>query len=138
MAAALLRHALAAEPAPLNQLRVASAGVAADKGGHASAGTQAALKPVGLDVSEHRSQPLTQALLDRSLAVLCMGMSHLNVVLASAKPVPERLHRFMELGGEPVDVPDPFGCDLAAYEATRDALVTAIPGIIEHLHLWSQ
>src|SRR4051795_11030781 len=63
MAAALLQHALAAEPEPLRSLRVVSAGVAARPGEPVSENSVYALKKVGIDLSQHRSQALTQQML---------------------------------------------------------------------------
>src|SRR3954469_7640476 len=68
MAAALLQHALAVEPEPLRSFKVISAGVAARAGEVVSENSVIALKKVGLDVSQHRSQPLTQKILDEAFA----------------------------------------------------------------------
>ena len=76
----LLRHALAAEPEPLRSLKVVSAGIAAARGQPATDNSVAALKKVGIDLSGHASQPLTQELLDRALAVFCMTESHRSMI----------------------------------------------------------
>ena len=65
MAAALLQHALSAQPEPLRSLKVTSAGVSARRGEAVSENSVIALKKVGIDLSKHVSQPLTQELLDR-------------------------------------------------------------------------
>src|SRR3954467_6887892 len=75
MAAALLQHALAAQPEPLRSIKVISAGGAARTGEPVSENSVFALKKVGLDISNHCSQPLTQRILDEALAVLCMTES---------------------------------------------------------------
>ena len=69
MAEGLLRHALAAQPAPLQSLKVVSAGVATRLGEPVSENSVIALKKAGIDISGHRSQPLTQKMLDHALAV---------------------------------------------------------------------
>src|SRR5580658_3742498 len=69
MAAALLRHALAAQPEPLRSLQVVSAGVAAREDEPATENSIIALKKVGLDLSSHVSRPLTHELLNGALAV---------------------------------------------------------------------
>jgi protein-tyrosine-phosphatase len=96
MAAALLRHALAAEPEPLHSLEVASAGIAARSGQPVSANSVSTLRKAGIDIADHRSQPVTQALLDRALLVLCMTESHRAMIALSFRPVPPRLHLFRE------------------------------------------
>jgi protein-tyrosine phosphatase len=37
------------------------------------------------------------------------------------------------LNDDEPEIPDPFGMNLAAYEASRDSMVEAIPSIIAHL-----
>ena len=135
MGAALLQHAIAAQPEPLRSLRVISAGVASRTGEPASPNAVAALKKAGIDLKGHVSRPLTQELLDRSLLVLCMTESHRDMIELTAEPVPPRLHLFREFTGtkENREIPDPYGLHLAAYEASRDEMVAAIPSIIAHL-----
>jgi protein-tyrosine-phosphatase len=135
MGAALLRHALAAQPEPLRSLRVVSAGVASRTGEPASPHSITALKKVGVDLKGHTSQPVTQELLNGALLVLCMTESHRDMIELTAEPVPERVHLFREFMGLNGDmgIPDPFGLHLSAYEASRDEMVAAIPSIIAHL-----
>src|SRR3954465_11112569 len=84
MAAALLQHALAAQPEPWRSLRVISAGVAARTGELVSENSVIALRKVGIDVSHHRAQPLTQRLLDDAFMVLCMTESHRAMIQVQA------------------------------------------------------
>jgi protein-tyrosine-phosphatase len=135
MGAALLRHALAAQPEPLRSLKVISAGVASRAGEPVSTNAVTALRKVGVDLRGHSSQPVTQDLLDGALLVLCMTESHRDMIEETAEPVPRRLFLFRELMGAKGDVgiPDPFGLHLSAYEASRDEMVAAIPSIIAYL-----
>lgn len=135
MAAALLQHALAAQPEPLRSLKVISAGVAARTGEAVSENSVLALKKVGIDVSHHRSQPLTQKMLDEALAVLCMTESHRAMIQVQADPVPKNLLLFRQFipGEDDKEIGDPYGGPLRIYEAARDEMVEAIPGLIEHL-----
>ena len=80
MAEKLLQHALNAEQAPLNKLTVVSAGVAAGYDDPASENSVAALKKVNIDLSLHKSQPITQSLIDRCFAIFGMTESHLDVL----------------------------------------------------------
>lgn len=135
MAAALLRHALQAEPEPLRSLRIVSAGVSGRKGEPMTEHALTALRKVGVDGRGHVSQPLTQELLDEALAVFCMTESHRIVIQASAEPPPKNLHLFREFMPPPAsrEVPDPYGGPLSVYEATRDEMVEAIPSVVEYL-----
>src|SRR5271154_6150496 len=131
MGAALLRHALAAQPEPLRSIKVVSAGVASRTGEPASAHAVTALKKVGIDLRGHSSKPVTQELLDNSLLVLCMTESHRDMIEVTAEPVPAHLHLFREFTGAKgnLEIPDPYGLHLSAYEASRDEMVAAIPSL---------
>ncbi len=135
MGAALLQHALRAQPEPLRSLSVRSAGVASRGGEPASANAITALKKVGIDLNGHVSRNVTQEMLDQALLVLCMTESHRDMIELTADPVPPRMHLFREFMGASgsLEVPDPYGMHLSAYEACRDELVAAIPSIIAHL-----
>jgi len=135
MGAALLQHALAAQPEPLRSLKVVSAGVASRHGQSASPHSVTALKKVGVDLKDHVSRPLTQELLDHSLLVLCMTESHRDLIEHTAEPVPARIFLFREFMGtkDGMEIPDPYGMYLPAYEASRDEMVAAIPSIIAYL-----
>ena len=135
MAAALLQHALAAQPEPLRSIKVISAGVAARNGEAVSENSVLALKKVGLDIAAHRSQPLTQRILDEALAVICMTESHRALIQLQAEPVPRNIFLMREfLPGEVErEIGDPFGGPLRIYEVTRDEMVEAIPTLVAHL-----
>lgn len=135
MAAALLQHALSAQPEPLRSIPVVSAGVAARVGEAASEHSVTALKKVGIDLASHRSQPLTQRMLDEAFAVLCMTESHRAMIQVQAEPVPPNLFLFRQFLPDKVDkeIGDPYGGPLRVYEMARDEMVEAIPALIEHL-----
>jgi len=135
MAAALLQHALAAEREPLRSLKVISAGVAARTGEPASENSVQALKKVGLDISRHRSQPLTRRLMDDALVIFCMTESHLAMIQVQADPQPENLFLFRQFlaGAGDKEIGDPYGGPLRVYEAARDEMVEAIPSLVAYL-----
>jgi len=109
MAAGLLQHALAAQPEPLRSLKVVSAGVSARSGEPVSENSVIALRKVGIDISHHVSRPVTQELLDRAVAVICMTESHRAMIQLQAEPAPQALHLFREFvsDGEK-EIPDPY------------------------------
>ena len=135
MAEGLLAHALAAQPAPLRDLRVLSAGVATRAGEPVSENSVVALRKVGIDISGHRSRVLSQPLLDDALAVFCMTESHRALIRMQATPPPARLHLFRELLPPParLEIGDPYGGSLKLYESCRDEMVEAIPGLLAYL-----
>jgi len=135
MAAALLQHALAAQPEPLRSLKVISAGVAARGGDRVSENSVVALKKVGLDISGHTSRPVTQEMLDDALVVLCMTESHRAMIQLQAEPPPKNLFLFREFMPQRGDkeIGDPYGGSLKLYETARDELVEALPSLMEFL-----
>jgi protein-tyrosine-phosphatase len=135
MGQGLLAHALSAEPEPLRSLKVISAGVAAHTGEVVSDNSVTALKKVGIDISRHHSQGLTQKLLDDALLVLAMTESHRAIIQSRARPAPKHLYLFRELLPPPAskEIIDPFGGPLKLYESCRDEMVEAVPAIIELL-----
>ncbi len=135
MAAGLLQHALAAQPEPLRSLKVVSAGLAARAGERVSENSILALKKTGIDIAGHRSQPVTQGLLDGALVVLCMTESHRQMIELQASPPPARLHLFREFlpAAAGHEIPDPFGGPLRLYEQSRDEMVEAVPAIVAFL-----
>lgn len=135
MGEGLLRHALSGQPEPLRSLNVVSAGIAARQGDPVSENSVVALRKVGIDIAGHRSQPVTQPLLDDALLVLCMTETHRAMIQLQASPPPKNLHLFREFMPQDADkeVPDPFGGPLKVYELCRDELVEAIPSLLEHL-----
>ncbi len=135
MAEGLLNHALAAQTGPLQTLKVVSAGVAARTGDPVSENSVIALKKAGIDISQHRSRPVTQELLDQALVVLGMTESHRSLIQVKAAPVPKRLHLFREFLPPPAEreIGDPYGGPLKVYESCRDEMVEAIPGLLEFL-----
>ena len=135
MAAALLQHALAAQPEPWRSVRVISAGVAARPGEPVSENSVLALKKVGIDISQHRAQPLTQQLLDEALAVICMTESHRTMIQVQAEPVPKHVYLFRQFlpGDGEKEIGDPYGGPLRIYEAVRDEMVESIPALVAHL-----
>ena len=135
MAAALLQHALAAQPEPLRSLKIISAGVAARDGDPVSANSVLALKKVGLDISKHTSRPLTQKMMDGASLILGMTESHRAMIQLQAEPPPKNLFLFREFMPQRGDkqIGDPYGGPLRLYESTRDEMVEAIPSLIKFL-----
>ncbi len=133
MAAALLRHALAAEAGPIRRLGVASAGISAYAGDPPSSQAVRAMDKVNVPLAEHRSQRVTEALLDEALIVIGMTNQHLDALYAHFERLPPYCFRLLEFARLDDDLDDPFGGPLEEYEACRDAIVEAIPGLLAFL-----
>jgi protein-tyrosine phosphatase len=135
MAEKLLQHALAGQGTPLNQIEIVSAGVAAGYGEPASVNSVTALKRVKIDLDGHKSQPLTQDLIDRAFLILGMTQSHIDTLNYYHTNLPERVHLFREFMGkdDPPEIPDPYGQNYTAYAACFDSMAEAIPSLVAYL-----
>jgi protein-tyrosine-phosphatase len=135
MAQALLQHALRAQEEPLKSVKVISGGVAARFGEVVSENSVYALKKVGVDISKHVAQPLSQKLVEEALAIFCMTESHRAMIQLAFDPPPKNVFLFREFMPKPADpeIADPYGGSLRQYEAARDEMVEAIPSLIEFL-----
>ncbi|TAH38523.1 MAG: hypothetical protein EYC70_03875 [Planctomycetota bacterium] len=96
---------------------VASAGTFAVADVPASESTVQAGAEIGLDLARHRAQHVEEALRHPWDMILAMGANHLQAV-----PSGVAADLFDPRG---LEVPDPFGCDLAAYRLVRDQLSRA-------------
>lgn len=134
MAEHLLRHALNAEPAPLRNLKVSSFGTGAYPGCSASKNAVHVLSKVKLNLKKHRSQSMHEIDLSNALACFCMTSAHRDVLLCTAHIDPSRVFLVRQwVEDPPSDIPDPFGSDVRDYAHCRDAIVEAIPSILDFL-----
>ena len=135
MAEKLLQHALAGQDTPLNQIEIVSAGIAAGYGEPASVNSVTALKKVKIDLDGHRSQPVTQDLIDRAFLILGMTQSHIDTLNYYHTDLPERVHLFREFMGkdDSPEIPDPYGQNYTAYAACFDSMAEAIPSLVAYL-----
>jgi protein-tyrosine phosphatase len=130
MAAALLRHMIAdslgTSPANLEDrgIRVDSAGTFAGSGGQASAEAVQVMKRRGIDLSDHRSQPLTAELIEQADLIYTMTESHRRAVLERV-PSAEARCRLLAPDG---DIRDPIGQSVEVYAACAQRIESALKG----------
>jgi protein-tyrosine phosphatase len=107
----------------LHDVRVASAGIAADEVSGASEGSLLVAMEHGLDLSRHRSRQLVRALVDDAELVLTMGTSHLAAVreLGGGEKA-ALLADYATHGESQRPVSDPIGGELPVYRATYQEL----------------
>jgi len=116
-------------------VEVFSAGVSAWGGASASANAIQAMIDENLNLSEHKSQLISQELLSQATLVLTMTRGHLAVI-QSACPT-TRAFTLSEFAGFDGEVCDPFGGDLATYRACatqiKELLMSCVTKIREDL-----
>lgn len=134
MAEKLFLHAIGAEKSPINHLKAISAGISAYDGDPASPNAVKVLKDCGLSLNGHRSQSLTQEMINASLVIFCMTDIHKKTILnefnINAHPI-YLMREFLPLSSK--NIPDPFGQNLEVYKNCRDNIVETIPSIINFL-----
>jgi protein-tyrosine-phosphatase len=117
MAEALLRQRL--DRAGLShEVTVRSAGVWAEEGHAASDKAVKCLAERGIDLSKHRSQPVTVTLLENADIVLVMEEAHRRSIFYMAPQHLSKVFLLSEMSGQHDDVGDPYGGEISEYERT--------------------
>ncbi|VGO17395.1 Protein-arginine-phosphatase [Pontiella desulfatans] len=109
-----------------------SAGVYASHGSPASGNAVEALRELNVDLSGHRSQPLTPELVEKANLIVTMTEGHRWHVLDCFPEVENRVFLINAFGTSkvPADVSDPFGGSLNTYIRTRDEIDRALSDLI--------
>ncbi len=125
MAAAIMRDRIARLGLD-DKVQVISAGVWAEDGSRASANGVAVLRLRGIDLAEHRSQPLSPALLRQANIALVMEEAHRRSIFYMAPEHLSKVYLLSEMAGKHDDVEDPYGGSMEEYAATADELTALI------------
>ena len=107
----------------LNGITVISRGLAAD-GSPVSPNSKTAMSEVGIDISGHISQQITDSDINKADKIICLSPSHKAALLSVG--VPE--NKLFVLGN---GISDPFGGDLTIYRRCRDEIFAAIDALQE-------
>ena len=110
----------------------ASAGTYASPGSPASGNAISALRELGIDLSHHRSQPLTVELVEMADLIVVMTADHRAQILHAMPEVEDRVFLIKSFGTTrvPADVSDPFGGSLDTYKRIRDEIDRALSDLI--------
>ena len=116
-------------------IRVRSAGLSAFAGQPPSAHAVEVLADLGIDISGYRSKPLSAELIRAATCIMAMTRSHLESIQYLFPDVTEKAFLLREFEDNPssLDVSDPIGMSLEAYEVTRDIIRRALPGILRFI-----
>ncbi len=132
MAEYLVRRAL-----PSNAgWQVISAGLMAVHGQPASRDAVSAMRELEIDISPHRSRPVTRDLVDSAFCIVVMTAAHSAQFGDLYPDARDRVHliRSFDPNADCQDVDDPIGMSLSVYRKTRDAIGDAVPGLIKYLN----
>ena len=109
-----------------------SAGTFAISGSPASENSVTAMKELGIDISNHRSQPLTPELVNRVDLIITMTAEQRVQIVGAFPDVEERVFLINAFGTSrvPADVSDPFGGSLREYIQILDEIDRALSDLI--------
>lgn len=107
----------------LPDIEVESAGISVGFLEGANENSVAAMKEIGIDISNHVSTPLTREMADAQDRIICMTATH-KAILESAGVKTE----ISVLGS---GISDPFGSDLDTYVACRNEIIYEIDKLLE-------
>jgi glycine hydroxymethyltransferase len=112
-----------------------SAGIFAGSGAPASPEAVQALAEWGLDLSPHRSRPLSSTLAGAATLILVMTEQHRSDVVRSFPALKDRVSLLTSFGvsGHPEDIPDPIGLSVNVYRNVRDRIDGAISDLILYM-----
>ena len=109
-----------------NTLHARSAGLYAVPGNPPSKNAIDVCGVYGIDIRDHRAQPLSQTLLNWADLIFCMEeYQDLEIRTLARQEVPIRLLG-RDIEGVPDEIPDPYGGDPHVYEETFRFLTQAI------------
>ena len=127
LAEAILKQLVANRP-DANEWHIASAGTWARHGAAAAELSQQIAQEMGMDLSQHQSQPVTPELIQSSDLVLTMERQQKEGLRVMYQTYARRIYMLSEMVGKIKDVPDPIGGELSDYQATAELLKSYLSG----------
>mgnify|MGYP003601656164 CR=1 FL=1 len=111
-----------------------SAGVAAWGGDGASPEAVEVMREIGVDISAHRNQKLTRALVNEAAIILAMTDGHRREIERHFPEAAAKVRLVKSFWAAPAeDVADPFGASADVYRHVRDELVQALGDFLLYL-----
>ena len=121
MAEAILKRLVAERP-DADQWQVESAGTWANKGFPPAVLSQLVLQKMGMDISTHRSQPVSLELMQHFDLILTMENNHKEGLSIQFSECADRIFMISQMIGIMENIPDPIGGELVDYEDTAQKL----------------
>ena len=130
----MAEHLLRRRLGPGSDWDVSSAGTSGGYGLPASRTAVEALDEIGLDLSSHRSRPLTREAVDDASLVVVMTADHRDFIRAVSPGAMEKI--FLLRSFDPAgagDIEDPIGSSADTYRRVRDEIDRALPGLVSFM-----
>lgn len=138
MAEAICRHLIAqrlgckVEELEDHGVLISSAGIAATMGGRPSPEGVEVVSAMGIDMSHHISQPLSEQLVHHADIIWTMTRAHRQAILAQW---PDAADRVRMLSMDEQDISDPIGGPVDVYQRCAEQLKEEIEGRLRDLEL---
>ena len=130
MAEYLLRQRLG----PGADWEVCSTGTSAMSGMTASFSAVEVLNEGGIDLSPHRSRPLTRELVDTASLIVVMAAGHRDFIRTVYPDAVEKVFLLKSFDqGHQGDVEDPIGMTADTYRQIRNEIERALPGVMSFM-----
>lgn len=113
-------------------IEVKSAGTRAIAGQEAAANSVKAIREIGGDLTEHRSQPMTQELVDWADRILVMEMRHASDVRNEFERADEKIQLLGTFGGM-VEIDDPYGSWIFRFRRSRGDIKRCVEAFMDRL-----
>jgi tRNA threonylcarbamoyl adenosine modification protein (Sua5/YciO/YrdC/YwlC family) len=113
-------------------VEITSAGITLSSGYSATDQTREVLRRQGIDVSSHRSRPVTRSMLKKADIILVMEKLHEDRILDIAPEEKKRvflLKEFAKINDTDLDIRDPIGRSVEFYEETLQTIKEAVERI---------
>lgn len=108
-------------------VQTTSAGIAANISSPASENAIAAMKNFGIDISNHKSQLISQKIIDENDFIFTMTNGHKNFLSANFLNAADKIFTLASFSDNPnYDIIDPFGGDIEIYKKCAMEIFTLI------------
>ncbi len=97
----------------------------------------AAMARRGIDLTPHRGQIVTAAIMDQASVIIVMTRHHLEALAAEFPNHRKKLHLMSELKGRGFDVSDPYGGTPDDYESTARLLEDLLDSGFAKIKVWA-
>jgi protein-tyrosine-phosphatase len=113
-------------------VEVLSAGTHAIAGNPAAPNSVKAIREIGADISAHRSQPITDELVEWADRILVMEMRHAQSVRQRHAGADEKVQLLGTFGGL-VEIDDPYGSWIFTYRRRREDIRRCVENFMDRL-----
>lgn len=109
-----------------------SAGTHAREGDPAAPNSERAIRELGGDLSAHRSQPVTDELVDWADRILVMELRHAQNVRSAFPAADAKLQMLGTFGGI-MEIADPYGSWIFRFRSSRDEIRRCVEGLLDRM-----